>query len=160
MCLANPIIQVGECQAAKILDKLTVVRMTVKAHTEMNKHTQPSNLLYVPKVCSLDLPVNCPAEWIPPVNNRRALTEEVNGGIKAMNIAAQVNYLKLHMKGIRIDKKSNKTLHKHNPVKPMWRETEVMRRLHLTTHHEARIAVRATKLFMGGLTNIGNWANA
>ena len=103
------------------MDELTELRLTVKAHTEMNRHTQPSilsvsTLLYVPKFCSLDLPVNCPAEWIPPVgfNNRRALIEEVNEGIKTMNITAQVNYLKLHMKGIRIDKKSNKTLHKLN----------------------------------------------
>ena len=94
---------------------------------------------------------NCQAEWIPPVgfNNRRALVEEVNEGIKTMNLTAKVNYLKLHMEGIRIDK--------HYPVKPIWREAEVRRRLHLTAPYKARVAERAAKLFVGGLTNIGNW---
>ena len=96
---------VGDCQSAKeIMDELTELRLTVKAHTEMHSHAQPSTLsistlMYVPKFCSLDLPANCPAEWIPPVgfNNRRALVEEVNEGIKTMNLTVKVNYLKLHM---------------------------------------------------------------
>ena len=162
-CLNN----VGDCQSAKeIMDELTELRLTVKAHTEMNSHPQPSTLsvstiMLVPKFCSLDLPANCPAEWIPTAgfNNRRALIEEVNEGIKTMNLTAQVNYLKLHMEGIRIDKVSNKTLHKHYPVKPIWRESEVKRRLHLTPLYKAKIAEKAAKLFVGGLTNIGDWTS-
>ena len=142
------------------------IRLTVKAHTEMNSHPQPSTLsvstiMLVPKFCSLDLPANCPAEWIPTAgfNNRRALIEEVNEGIKTMNLTAQVNYLKLHMEGIRIDKVSKKTLHKHYPVKPIWREAEVRRRLHLTPPYKAKIAEKAAKLLVGGLTNIGDWTS-
>ena len=79
---------VGDCQSSQeIMDELTELRLTVKAHTEMHSHARPlsiSTIMYVPKFCSLDLPANCPAEWIPPVgfNNRRALVEEVNEGIK------------------------------------------------------------------------------
>jgi hypothetical protein len=156
---------IGDSQTSKqIIDELTELRLTVKAHTEMHHHTQPSilsvsTLLYAPKFCSLDLPKNCPAEWIPPAgfNNRRKLMEEVNEGIKDMNIMAQVNYLKLHMEGIRIDKETGKTLHKHNPVKPIWRESVVRRRLHLTPQYKAKVAERAAKLFIGGLNNIGDW---
>ena len=159
---------VGDCQSAKeIMDELTELRLTVKAHTEMHNHAQPSTLsistiMYVPKFCSLDLPANCPAEWIPPAgfNKRRALIEEVNEGIKNINLTAQVNYLKLHMEGIRIDKVSKKTLHKHYPVKPIWRETEVRRRLHLTPPYKAKVAEKAAKLFVGGLTNIGDWTKS
>ena len=156
---------IGDSQTAEeIMEELTELRLTVKVHSEMHQHDQPSilsvsTLLYAPKFCSLDLPNNCPAEWIPPVGfqNRRNLIEEVNEGIKSMNLEAKVNYLKLHMEGVRIDKGTGKTLHKHNPVKPVWRESEVRRRLHLTPEYKAKVAQRAAKLFTGGLDNIGNW---
>ena len=74
-----------------------------------------------------------------------------------MNLQAKVNYLKLNMKGERFDKENGKTLHKHNPVKPIWREFEVRRHLHLTSQYKTKVALRAAKLIMGGLDNIENW---
>lgn len=156
---------IGDSQTSEqIMEELTELKLTVKVHSEMHQHAQPSilsvsTLLYAPKFCSLDLPNNCPAEWIPPrgFQNKRKLLEEVNEGIKSMNLQAQVNYLKLHMEGVRFDKATDKTLHKHNPAKPIWRESEVRRRLHLTPQYKAKVAQRAAKLFMGGLDNIGNW---
>ena len=86
-------------------------------------------------------------------NNRRALIEEVNEGIRVMNVKAEVNYLKLHMEGVRFDK-GGKKLHKHYPAKPIWREQEVRKKLHLTPEYKEKICVRAAKLFSGGLNNI------
>ena len=126
------------------MEELTEHKLTVKVHSV-------STLLYAPKFCSLDLPNNCPTEWIPPTGflNKRKLMEEVNNGIKSMNLHTKVNYLKLHREGVRFDKATGKTLHKHNPAKPIWRESEVRRRLHLTPQYKAKVAQRAAKLFMG-----------
>ena len=154
---------IGDSQSSKeIMDELTELRLTIQAHTVMNDHPKPSvlsvsTILYAPKFCSLDVPENCP-EWVPPVgfNNRRALIEEVNEGIRVMNVKAGVNYLKMHMEGVRFDK-GGKKLHKHYPAKPIWREQEVRKKLHLTPEYKEKICVRAAKLFSGGLTNVGDW---
>ena len=158
---------VGDNQpAAEILEELSELRLSVKVHSDMYMH-QPrssvsvSTLLYPPKFCSLDVPDSC-TEWMPPAgfHNRRKLVEEVNQGIKAQNLEAQVNYLKVHFEGIRIDSKSGKTMHKHYPEVPIWREAEIRRRLHLTDHYKAKIVRKAAALFSGGLANIGDWPKA
>ena len=74
-------------------------------------------------------------------NNRRALIEEVNKGIRVMNVEADVIYLKLHMEGVRF--MGGKKLHKHYPAKPIWREQEVRKKLHLTPEYKEKICVRA-----------------
>ena len=76
--------------------------------------------------------------------------------LRVMNVKAEVNYLKLHMEGVRFDK-GGKKLHKHYPAKPIWREQEVRKKLHLTPEYKEKICVRAAKLFSGGLTNVGDW---
>ena len=155
---------VGDNQSAEdIMDEIFELKQAVQAHTDMHDHAEPSivsvsTLLYAPKFCSLDVPENC-LEWKPPAgfHNKRELMEKVNAFIKAMNGEAKVNYLKLHMEGVRFDKKSGKSLHKHNPVEPIWREKEVRRRLHLTPHYKAKVVMNAVKIFTGGLKNLGNW---
>ena len=147
----------------EILDEIYELRMSVQAHTNMYEHNPPSvvsfsTLLYAPKFCSLEVPVAFP-EWLPPPGfvNRRRDMECVNAAIKAINMGSGVNYLKMHYEGVRIDPKSGKVMHKHNPVKPIWREGAIRKRLHLTHENKAKVATMAAKLFKGGLTNLGSW---
>ena len=58
--------------------------------------------------------------------------------------------LKLNYKGVRMDPKSKKVMHKHNPAKPIWRELD-------THENKVKVAYQATNLFKGGLTNFGSW---
>ena len=67
--------------------------------------------------------------------------EAVNEGIKSMNIENKVNYLKLHMEGIRLER--GKAMHKHYPAKPIWRELQVRRRLHLTPKYNEKVCRKA-----------------
>ena len=153
---------IGEGQSAKeVMEEIAELRLAVKAHSVMNDHAKPSvlsvsTLLYAPKYCSLEVPQNC-TEWIPPAGfeNKRGVMEAVNEGIKSMNIENKVNYLKLHMEGIRLER--GKAMHKHYPAKPIWRELEVRRRLHLTPEYKEKVCRKAAQLFSGGLTNIGDW---
>ena len=147
----------------EILHEIYELRMSVQAHTNMYEHNPPSvvsfsTLLYAPKFCSLEVPVAFP-EWLPPPGfvNRRRDMECVNAAIKAINMGSGVNYLKMHYEGVRIDPKSGKVMHKHNPVKPIWREGAIRKRLHLTHENKAKVATMAAKLFKGGLTNLGSW---
>ena len=52
-----------------------------------------------------------------------------------------------------MDKRTSKKMHKHNPARPIWRETDIRKRLHITKDHKIRIVNLAMKLFRGGLTN-------
>ena len=155
---------IGEGQSVTdILDEIYELRLSVKAHTNMYNHSPPSvisisTLLYAPKLCSLDVPTAFP-EWLPPpgFRNRRRDMECLNSGIAAVNKGSGVNYLKLHYKGVRIDPKTKKIMHKHNPAKPVWRELDIRKRLHLTHENKVKVAYQATNLFKGGLTNLGCW---
>ena len=147
----------------EILDEIHELRMSVQAHTNMYEHNPPSvvsfsTLLYAPKFCSLVVPAAFP-EWLPPPGfvNRRRDMECFNAAVKAINTGSGVNYLNLHYEGVRIDPKSGKVMHKHNPVKPIWREEAIRKRLHLTHENKAKVATMAAKLFKGGLTNLGSW---
>ena len=147
----------------EILDEIHELRMSVQAHTNMYEHNPPSvvsfsTLLYAPKFCSLVVPAAFP-EWLPPPGfvNRRRDMECFNAAVKAINIGSGVNYLNLHYEGVRIDPKSGKVMHKHNPVKPIWREEAIRKRLHLTHENKVKVASMAAKLFKGGLTKLGSW---
>ena len=117
-------------------------------------------LSYVPRFCSLDIPLGDRfSERVRPpnFNSRRSTIEEVNAAAKEMNMKEKVNYLKLHQEGIRIDTKTGKTLHKHFPEKPVWRDPEVRKRLHLTLPYKVSVTMKASKMFAAGLKNIGDW---
>ena len=158
---------VGEGQAVhEILDEIYELKEAVMAHSTMHDHNPPSmvsvsTVMYAPKFCSLDVPVNKP-DWAPPagfVNKRRDI-ECLNAAIAAQNKGNGVNYLNLHLEGIRIDKKSGKKLHRHNPVKPIWREADIRRRLHMSPDMKVRMVNLAKNLFIGGLTRLGDWQPA
>ena len=155
---------IGEGQSVpEILDEIYEMRQSVKAHTNMYNHNPPSvisisTVLYAPKFCSLDVPTAFP-EWLPPpgFNNRRRDIECLNSGIAAVNKGSGVNYLNLHYEGVRMDPKSKKVMHKHNPARPVWRELDIRKRLHLTHDNKVKVTNQAINLFKGGLTNIGCW---
>lgn len=155
---------IGDSQPVPdILDEIYELRQTVQAHTKMYHHNPPSvisisTVLYAPKFSSLDVPAAFP-EWLPPpgFNNRRRDIECLNTAIAALNKGSGWNYLKLHYEGARIDPKSGKVMHKHNPTKPIWREVPIRRRLHLTPEYKVKVARMAARLFKGGLTNLGSW---
>ena len=136
---------------------------TTQQHSILNNISPPSlvsicTLLYAPKLCALDNPSNR-VDWTPPpgFTNRRQIIEEVNEGIKIMNNESGVNYINLHFEGIRIDNKRGFTMHRMDPLKPIWREKEIRSRLHLNIQYKAKVAGKMAKLFMGGLDNMGKW---
>ena len=149
---------IGDGQpVSEIVEEIKELRESLQAHSTVYKHSMPSVLsistvVYAPKFCSLEVPANLP-EWQPPpgFTNRRLEIEALNAAIAAMNKESGVNYLKLHMEGIRIDAKRNKTMHKHNPKSPIWREPEIRKRLHMTEEYKVRIVNLAKIIFRGGL---------
>ena len=134
------------------------------AHTQLHGHEVPSvisfsTVLYAPKFSSLDIPEGYP-EWIPPhgFKNYREEIECLNAAIGAINKSSNVNYLNLHLVGIRIDRKAGEKMHKLRPEKPIWREGDVRRRLHLTMEYKVKTVMRVANLFRGGLTTPGVWS--
>ena len=116
----------------------------MQAHSKHVKHKEArivtiSTVLFAPKFCSLDVPAN-QTDWIPPAGfrNRRHETECLNAAITAINRGAGVNTVNIHLEGIRVEKGTGKVLHKHSRVKKVWREAEVMIRLHLTPEYKVK----------------------
>ena len=155
---------IGERQSVpEIIEEIWELKDAVRAHSELHGHQEPSvvsfsTVIYAPKFCSLDLPPGYP-EWVPPPEflNQRHDIECLNAAIAAINKGSGVNYLNLHLQGIRIDPKSGKKIHRLRPEKQIWREADVRKRLHFTPSYKVKIANRAARLLQGGLTNTGVW---
>ena len=155
---------IGERQPVPdIIEELWEMKDTLRAHSELNGHRVPSvvsfsTVIYAPKYCSLDLPSGYP-EWVPPPNflNQRQDIESLNAAIAAINKGSGVNYLNLHLEGIRIDPRAGKKMHKLRPERQIWREGDVRKRLHFTPSYKVKITNRAARLLQGGLTNPGAW---
>ena len=93
----------------EIVEEIKELRIFLQAHSTVYKYSMPSVLsistvVYAPKFCSLEVPANLP-EWQPPpgFKNRRQEIEALNAAIAATKEENGVNYLKLHMEGIRIE---------------------------------------------------------
>ena len=67
-----------------------------------------------------------------------------------MNKEDKINFMNLHYEGIRIDKKTGKTMHHHTST-AIWRESDVRRKLHLTTSFKVKIVYHAAKICVGSL---------
>ena len=155
---------IGERQPVpEIVEEIWELKESVRAHSELHGHQEPSvvsfsTVFYAPKFSSLDLPPGYP-EWVPPPDfqNQRHNIECLNAAIAAINKGSGVNYLNLHLEGIRIDPRSGKKIHRLRPEKQIWREEEVRKRLHFTPSYKVKIATRAARLLQGGLTNTGVW---
>ena len=121
---------IGEGQTAmEIMEEIAEPRLAIEANS-WTWTPHPVFCLYGPKYCSLDAPQNC-MDWIPPAGfeNKRGIMEEVNEGVKRMDIDKKVNYLKLQMEGIR---------------------------LHLAQEYKEKVCRKAAQLFSGGLADIGD----
>ena len=155
---------IGESQpAGEIIEEIKELKDAVSAHSVLHGHSEQSivsisTILYAPKFCALDVPDSAP-DWKPPPGfaNKREAIEAVNKVIAEMNHADSINYLNLHYEGIRKCKRTGKTLHRHNTLNPIWRESEVRKKLHLTPQFKTRVVNRAATLFMGGLKKTGDW---
>ena len=154
---------VGEGQqASDIIREMEDLREMVREHSRKFEHEPPSyvsfsTLIIPPKFCSLDLPPN-PAEpwlteWVPTPQfiNRYSVVKEVNRQVRDLNLSEGVNYLHLHMQGIKVFK-SGKTQHKFDN-KPgatqIWREYEVFRKLHFTPEIKLKIVGFINSCFKG-----------
>ena len=135
----------------------------VTSHSELCGHSSPSKVSFStvrlpPKVCSLDVHPNL-TSWLPQPDfvNRRAEIEELNELIKNMNIENKVNYLKVHMEGVRFDKRKNTAWHKTQAQTQIWREPEVFDKFNFTPEIKLKVVKNAVKLFKAGLGNLGDW---
>ena len=149
-----------------IKEEMLNLQELVAAHSELCGHSPPSIVSFstvrmAPKLCSLDVHPN-QKSWIPEAGfiNKRKDIEELNGLIKSLNTKNKVNYLKVHMEGIRIDRKKNRTWHKTQSQSPIWRESKVFEKFNFVPEVKLKIANNAVKLFQGGLDNLGDWGEA
>ena len=158
---------VGEGQqASDIIREMVQMRELVKEHSKKWNHEPPSyvsfsTLIIPPKFCSLDLPPNPAepwlAEWVPApqFKNRYSVVKEVNKQIREMNLSEEVVYLHLHMQGIKVFK-SGKVQHKFDNkpgATPIWRETEVFKKLHFTVENKLKIVGFIASCFQGNQNN-------
>ena len=149
-------------QASDIIREMVQMRELVKEHSKKWNHEPPSyvsfsTLIIPPKFCSLDLPPNPAepwlAEWVPApqFKNRYSVVKEVNKQIREMNLSEEVVYLHLHMQGIKVFK-SGKVQHKFDNkpgATPIWRETEVFKKLHFTVENKLKIVGFIASCFEG-----------
>ena len=111
----------------EILDEIHELTEAVKTHSVIHEHSLASTVsistvIYAPRLCSLDVYLSMP-DRLPPVGfwNRKRDIKCLNIAIATLNKGRQFNYIKLHMEGISLDKTTGKIMHKHNPVRQIWR---------------------------------------
>ena len=102
-----------------------------------------STLCLPPKLCSFNIPDSPSlAEWKPGPGfiNRYPVLKEVNEAIKRMNLEDNINYLNIHMQGIKILKSGPQ--HKYDTregTKRIWREKAVFSKLHFTSENKQKL---------------------
>ena len=136
---------IGENQITKeIVEGMQELKSTIDAHSESHGHEAPCVLSvyilsYVPMFCSLDIPLGDRySEWVPPPNFNLSCTRRVS----------------------ELLPKNTEILHKHFPEKPICREPEVRKRLHLTLPFKVNVRLKKTaKCLQHLLRNIGDWVN-
>ena len=150
---------VGEGQdSAEIVKEIQELKTCVLEHSEEHSHNPPSyvsvsTLFFPPKFCSLTVPTDAPdlKEWVPRPNfvNRLETIEEVNKAIKEMNQKDGLNWVNLHLHGIKVFKSGTKQ-HKFDTrpgATQIWREKEVTRKLHFTMDNKLKIINYINKCF-------------
>ena len=159
VCTIN---NIGEGQPPEdIIAEMQEMKNLLAEHSRLYKHEPPSYVSFAtcilpPKFCSFQIPTNqanAPdlTEWIPPPNfvNRSQDIETLNKHIKDMNQKEKLDYLGLHMWGMRYPKSGNKQ-HKFdtNPgTAKIWRETQVRKKLHFTPEIKLKIVSSILNIF-------------
>ena len=151
VCTIN---NIGDGQPPEeIVADMMKMKALVAEHSEIFQHEIPSFVSFAtciqpPKFCSFTVPADVPElrDWIPQPNfiNRAEAIETLNKQIKEMNSKEGLNYVGLHMWGMKFFKSGMKQ-HKFDTkegAKQIWRETDVRRKLHFT--HEVKLQVMAT----------------
>ena len=142
---------VGEGQATEdIVNEMEELKKRVREHSAEHNHNPPSyvsfsTLFFPPKFCSLSVPKDASdlKEWIPKANfvNRLDTIEKVNKAVKDMNQKDGLNWVNLHLHGIKVFKSGTKQ-HKFDTrpgTTQIWREKEVSRKLHFTMANKLKI---------------------
>ena len=154
---------VGEGQAPDAITiEMIELKNVVKAHSSEHNHNPPSyvsfsTLFFPPKFCSLKVPTDAPdlQEWVPRPNfvNRLETIEGVNKAVKEMNQEDGLNWVNLHLHGIKVFKtgKQHKFDTRHGATQ-IWREKEVFRKLHFTMDNKLKIIGYIDKCFKSNST--------
>ena len=150
---------VGEGQASEdIVNEMKELKKTVVEHSAEHNHNPPSyvsfsTLFFPPKFCSLNVPSDAPdlKEWVPSPNfvNKLETIEQVNKAVKEMNQKDGLNWVNLHLHGIKVFKSGTKQ-HKFDTrpgTTQIWREKEVHRKLHFTMANKLKIITYINQCF-------------
>ena len=153
-------IAAGETAEQIFLD-MEQLKYVVDDYSKKWRHSPPSyvafcTLIYPPKFCSLYVPPNQPNQpdismWVPPPNFRNKYDElnRLNNMILKMNEAENLKCVRMDYHGVKRFK-SGTIQHKFdtNPgATPIWRETEVFRKLHFTMDIKLKLAEHITTCF-------------
>ena len=135
---------VGEGQDSEaIVKEMEELKKVVMEHSAEHNHNPPSyvsfsTLFFPPKFCSLKVPMDAPdlQEWVPRPNfvNRLETIEKVNKAIKEMNKKDGLNWVNLHLHGIKVFKSGTKQykFDERPRTTQIWRHMEVSRKQHFT----------------------------
>ena len=150
---------IGEGQTPeKIIQEMKNMKELVKGHSIYYEHDPPSYVSFAtcilpPKFCSFSVPKDVPdlAQWIPSpnFNNMADQIKALNILIKEMNKKDSLQYVGLHLLGMKYFKSGTKQ-HKFDTgkgAKQIWRETEVFRKLHFTLEIKTKIVGSALNCF-------------
>ena len=150
---------IGEGQAPEaIIEEMRDMKEMVKGHSLYYDIDPPSYVSFAtcilpPKFCSFTVPRDVPdlSEWIPAPNfvNRAGRVEALNILIKELNSVDGIQYVGLHLLGMKFFKSGLKQ-HKFDSregAKQIWREKEVFRKLHFTPEIKAKVISYALNCF-------------
>ena len=138
----------------QIVRDMDELKQLVKEHSIKWKHSTPSyvvfcTVVYAPKFCSLKVPPSPPepeiAEWVPPPSfrNRYSEIKQLNdlileklkeGGQNLATVRLDYQGVKRFPSGLLQHRFDNKP-----GAVPIWRESEVFKKLHFTMEHKLKI---------------------
>ena len=136
--------------AEKVIAEFAELKETILRHSLINRHNPPSSvsiatLILPPKYCSYHVPKDVPSleNWLPGSNfdNKRKTIEQINAAIKNFNQEDKLEYVGLHMQGLKFFK-SGTIQHKFDTrdgAKKIWEENEVFKKLHFTMEIKLKI---------------------
>ena len=138
----------GGDEALTVIEELKDIKRLVGEHSKVARHKTPGyasicTLRLPPKLCSLRVPdVPELAEWKPSPGfvNRYPVIKNVNEAIKKMNLDDDLNFLNIHLQGIKMLKSGPQHKFDSRPGSTrIWREAAVFEKLHFTMENKLKI---------------------